>query len=104
MDELERHPMHTTNVSLTVSRHGAGLLGYLVSVLLLAVIAVLGWSVYANWSEDRDKDGEPDGFSPRVLDQEWWDVAFARHAQRVSRLPLKVARWTRSASFLVVGR
>lgn len=60
------------------ARRGGGLIGFLVSVLLLAVVAVVGWAVYANWSHDYDGDGEPDGFTLRVLDQAWWQVAFSR--------------------------
>lgn len=58
----------------TPSRHG-GFLKFLIGVVVIAALVVLGWGVFANWQRDADGDGQPDGFSLRVLDPQWWDAS-----------------------------
>ena len=40
---------------------------------MLSVSITLAWGVYANWDKDANGDGQPDGFSLRVMDPSWWD-------------------------------
>lgn len=57
------------------ARAGLGFFRFLLSILLVALVVVLGWSVYANWNIDADGDGEGDGFTFRVFDVDWWTAS-----------------------------
>lgn len=53
----------------------SGFFRFIIGTALLAVVVVLGFGVWSNWHKDHDGDGEPDGFTLRVLDPTWWGQA-----------------------------
>jgi hypothetical protein len=59
----------------TPARHGAGFVRFVIGVLVIATVVVLGWGVFASWNRDANGDGNPDGFTLRVLDRQWWDAS-----------------------------
>lgn len=59
-------------------RQGAGLIKMLVLMVLMAALMLIGFSVYANWDKDANNDGEPDGFTLRLLDLDWYGIAGER--------------------------
>jgi len=62
----------------TPARIGLGFVKFLITVVFLAAVAVIGWCVYANWDRDLDGDGQPDGFTLRLLDPDWYLVGRSR--------------------------
>ena len=59
-------------------RFGIGFIKFLFSVAFVVILVVLGWGVFANWDNDYNADGKPDGFTFRVFDPGWYAASRAK--------------------------
>ena len=56
-------------------RQAASIIKLLVLMVLMAGVMLISFGVYANWDKDANGDGQPDGFTLRVFDLEWYGMA-----------------------------
>ena len=86
-------------------RSGLSFIGYISWVAILSMSVTLSWGVYANWSRDRNGDGQADGFTLHVQDAQWWQFSREKavpvvQQARLRAIELQEQMWGEEGSLL----